>query len=130
MKPPRQAFTLIEIVVGLVLMGSLVASTLVALSSHQRSILLAKRKQQANQIAETLLTNWYELQADVPTRDQGLLQANGVWLWRTQPVGLQAICGLPVNIIRLEVLGQVGTKAQPQVLVAIELVQSQSKAGI
>jgi prepilin-type N-terminal cleavage/methylation domain-containing protein len=129
-KPFRNAFTLLEVIVGLVLMGSLVTSALVALSSHQHSILLAKRKQQANQIAETLLTHWYELQDDVPTRGQGLLETNGVWLWRTQLIGSQAICGLPVNVVRLEVLGQVGTKVEPQVLVAIELVQDQSEAGL
>ena len=130
MRSKRLAFTLIEVIVGLVLMGSLVASGLVALSSHQHSILLAKQKQQANQIAEMLLTNWYEVQGRVPVRDQGIVATTGEWIWRTQPVGLRSVCGLQASVIRLEVLGRVGRIVDPQVLVSIELLQSQNPGGL
>jgi prepilin-type N-terminal cleavage/methylation domain-containing protein len=126
MKPHPRGFTLLEVVVGLVLMGSLTASSLVALSAHQHSVVLAKQKQRANQIAETLLTDWYELSGNVPTRGQGIVTAQGTWLWRTQPVGVRSVCGLPVNIIRLEVLGTVGTKREPQTLLSLELLQNQN----
>ena len=111
-------------------MGTLVASGLVALSSHQHSILLAKQKQQANRVAEMLLTNWYEVQGRVPLRDQGIVASNGEWLWRTQPVGLRFVCGLQASVIRLEVLGRVGTNVDPQILVSIELLQSQNASGL
>ncbi len=150
----RQAFTLLEVIVGLFLMGSLVASSLVAISAHQHSIALAKQKHQANDIAETLLTNWYETRGDVPTRDQGFVATElgriaamnfgsqggsnpGMvhqvvnppnaeqWLWRTQPVGARTVCGLPVAVIRLEIFGKVGNQKVPQSLASIELVQRQ-----
>jgi type II secretory pathway pseudopilin PulG len=150
----RRAFTLLEVIVGLFLMGSLVASSLVALSAHQHSIVLAKQKHQANDIAETLLTNWYETRGDVPTRNQGFVatelariaaMSSGVqfgitpsinnqlvnpanadqWLWRTQPVGSRTVCGLPVAVIRLEIFGKVGNQKTPQSLASIELIQSQ-----
>jgi len=130
----RRAFTLLEVIVGLFLMGSLVASSLVALSSHQHAILLAKQKRQANDIAEKLLLNWYELRGDIPTRDQGFVATEresgsdasfDQWLWRTQPVGARTVCGLPVAIIRLEVFGKVGNQKRPQTLASIELLQRQ-----
>lgn len=150
----RNAFTLLEVIVGLFLMGSLVASSLVALSAHQHSILLAKHKHQANDIAETLLTNWYETRGDVPTRNQGFVATelariaamnSGVqfgitpsinnqllapsnadqWLWRTQPVGSRTVCGLPVAVIRLEIFGKVGNRKTAQSLASIELIQRQ-----
>ena len=130
MQSKRFAFTLIEVIAGLILMGSLVAAGLVALSSHQHAILLAKQRQQANQIAEILLVNWYEVQGRVPLRDQGIIASQSQWLWRTQPVGLRSVCGLEANVIRLEVLGQVGGKVEPQVLVSIELLQSQNASGL
>ena len=126
----KQAFTLLEVIVGLLLMGSLVASGLVALSSHQHSILLAKQKQQANHVAEVLLTNWYEVQGRVPFRDQGLVIANGEWLWRTQPVGVRSVCGLQACIIRLEILGRAEKKLDPQVFASIELLQNQNASGL
>jgi len=111
-------------------MGSLVASGLVALSSHQHSILLAKQKQQANHVAEALLTNWYEVQGRVPIRDQGLVLTNGEWLWRTQPVGVRSVCGLQASIIRLEILGRAEKKLDPQVFASIELLQNQNASGL
>ena len=126
----NRAFTLLEVIVGLLLMGSLVASGLVALSSHQHSILLAKQKQQANHVAEALLTNWYEVQGRVPIRDQGLVLANGEWLWRTQPVGMRSVCGLPANIIRFEILGRAEKNTDPQVFASIELLQNQNASGL
>ena len=126
----KRAFTLLEVIVGLMLMGSLVASGLVALSSHQHSIVLAKQKQHANRVAETLLVNWYEVQGRVPIRDQGIIVANGEWLWRTQPVGARSVCGLQVNIIRFEILGRAGKNLDPQVFVSIELLQNQNASGL
>jgi len=127
---PRFAFTLLEVMVGLVLMGTLVASGLVALASHQHALLLAKQKQQANQVAETLLTNWYEVQGRVPMRDQGSIANNGEWTWRTQPVGLRSVCGLQTIVIRLEVLGRVRNNLSPQVLSLVEVLQNQNASGL
>jgi len=126
MKLVRHGFTLLEVIIGLVLMGSLAALALVSLSSHQHSIVLAKQKQFANQVAEALLTNWYDQKGDVPTRDQGVFGQNGEWMWRTQPIGTRSVCGLQVNIVRLEVMGKVGTRSEPSVLTSIELVQNQN----
>ena len=126
----KLAFTLLEVIIGLFLMGSLVTSSLVALSSHQHSILLAKQKLQANDIAEKLLSSWYESRGDVPTRDQGFLATSenssaDQWAWRTQPIGSRTVCGLPVAVIRLEVFGKTGKQKRPQTLASIELLQHQ-----
>ncbi len=126
----RQAFTLLEVVVGLVLMGSLVASGLIALSSHQHSLLLAKQKQRANQLADTLLTKWYEVQGSVPLREQGIVVTTQEWIWRTQPVGTRSVCGMPANVIRFEILGRSGLDSEPIVLVTIELLQTQNANGL
>jgi len=125
----RNAFTLIEVVAGLVLMGSLVAAGLVALASHQRSILFAKQKILAHDVAERLLTGWYELRGDIPTRDQGIVVEKGYWIWRTQPVLSRAVCGMPVHIIRLEILGTVGNSDDTLVLSSVELLQSQNASA-
>jgi type II secretory pathway pseudopilin PulG len=133
------AFTLLEVIVGLFLMGSLVASSLVALSSHQHAILLAKQKHLANDIAENLLSNWYEFRGDIPTRAQGLLSNAGTginenstsetiadpWLWRTQPIGSRMVCGMQVAVIRLEVFRRIGNQKRPQSLASFELLQRQ-----
>jgi prepilin-type N-terminal cleavage/methylation domain-containing protein len=125
----RKAFTLLEVIVGLVLMGSLVASALVALSSQRHSMRLAKTKREANQIAEKLLTNWFEVLGSIPTREQGTVEQSQVWVWRTYPIGLRKVCGFEANVIRLEVLGRVGSELKPMILLSLELIQSQNASG-
>ena len=125
-----RAFTLLEVIVGLVLMGTLVASGLVAMSSHQHSIVLAKQKQQANRLADRLLTNWYEVQGGVPLREHGVIVTTQEWLWRTQPIGSRSVCGLQADVVRLEVLGFTGNARVPRVLVSIELLQSPNASGL
>ncbi len=111
-------------------MGTLVASGLVAMSSHQHSMVLAKQKQQANRIADRLLTNWYEVQGGVPLREQGVIVTTQEWLWRTQPIGSRSVCGLQADVVRLEVLGFTGYARVPRVLVSIELLQSPNASGL
>ena len=126
----RQAFTLLEVVVGLVLMGSLVAFGLVALSSHQHAIALAKQKQQANLVADELLTKWYEVQGAPPVRGQGIVVQNQEWMWRTQPVGSRSVCGLQTNVVRLEILGRAGNARGLAVLVSLDLLQTPNASGL
>ena len=126
----RNAFTLLEVVVGLVLMGTLVASALVALSSQRHSIQLAKAKKEANTVSERLLTTWYEVRGRVPLRDQGIVQQNQDWIWRTYPIGTKTVCGLEANIVRLEVVGIAGNDPKPIVLVSLELLQSPNASGL
>ncbi len=111
-------------------MGSLVASGLVALSSHQHSLVLAKQKRLANQIADRLLTDWYELRGKIPVREQGRIDASRPWLWQTLPVGSKSVCGLQTDVIRLDILGMVGNDPTPRVLVSIELLQAQNANGL
>jgi prepilin-type N-terminal cleavage/methylation domain-containing protein len=122
-------FTLLEIVVALLLMGSLAAATLVALAAQQHQVLVAKQKQEATSIAESLLSQWYDRNGSVPSHGQGIVEQRTDWLWRTQPIRSESIFGLPVNIIRLEVIGAAGRRRQLQVLAFIDVVQSDISAG-
>ena len=122
------AFTLLEVIVGLVLMGSLVASALVAMASHQHAMVLAKHKIEAAQIADTLLTQWYEFEGDIPGRGQGVVTGSIPWVWRTQRIDSRIVCGVPVNVIRLDIIGQTGEN-EPVVLSSVELLQAPGTQG-
>jgi hypothetical protein len=110
-------------------MASLVVAALVALASHRHQWNLAKHKQQANGIADRLLTQWFEVRGSIPARGQGVLDEQSTWAWQTQVIRAEVVCGMPVEVIRLDVLGRLGTERTPAVLSSIELMQAPSASG-
>ncbi len=121
MTPSHRAFTLVEVIVGLVLMASLVTSSLVALAGHRRSIWQSQQRLRAIAVAESLLTTWYETRGHVPVRDQAWV--TGGLMWRTFPVANRPVCGLAMQIVRLEIWAiepTAGTSQRP--LVSVELL--------
>lgn len=54
----RSGMTLVEVVVGLALMGSLLAMALVAGSSHLRQMKAAERKRESVELLDAFLSHW------------------------------------------------------------------------
>jgi type II secretory pathway pseudopilin PulG len=130
MKKLHRGFTLLEVVVGFVLLATLVASCLVALSSYQSANRLSIQKLAASIAAESLLVQWYDTAGEVPIRQEGIVTNNPInpaagLQWRTYPIRSQTVCGLPSNVIRLEVFGKPDVETSPTVLFSIELLQRQ-----
>jgi prepilin-type N-terminal cleavage/methylation domain-containing protein len=126
----RKAFTLIEVVVGLVLMATLIAASMTTLASHKHSLLVAKQTLEANGVADRLLTNWYDLRQSVPVPAQGFVDADAQWRWQTQSIGSTSVCGIPVQIIRLDVLGRIGSRNELRILCSIEVMQRPDAGGL
>ncbi len=120
---PKFAFTLLEVVVGLVLMATLVASSMVAVSAHRRSLALAGEKRRAVEHADRLLTFWYEDTGEVPDFGQGVIADDPAWTWRIAPIGQRSVCGIAVNVLRLEILAVTAASRSPQVLSSVEVLQ-------
>jgi len=125
MKPNREGFTLLEVVVALVLMGTLVASALVSMSAYKRQMLFSKQRIVATRLADEMLARWYELNQGPPTFDRGQFESNGTWLWRTQPVGVRKIFGNDVTVIRFDLLGITAYDREPVLFASVELLQNQ-----
>lgn len=130
-KPPAcdAGLTLIEVIVGLVLMATLLMTSWTAISQQRRHRAFATKKQQACQVAESIVSQWYERNGQIPLRAQGFAGSMREWSWQTQVVGTASLCGMQLPIVRLEVMGRVGTDHQPHVLCSLELVQREPGSG-
>ena len=100
----RNAVTLVEVVVALVLLATLVAGMVVAYSAHHRQALVAVRRNHAIQAADQLLDKWYSgSQENVPRNSFGAVAPDSPMAWRTQVVHQNLIETLPVEVVRLQV---------------------------
>ncbi|MEM6978706.1 MAG: type II secretion system protein [Planctomycetota bacterium] len=100
---PTQAFTLIEVIAALVLMAGLLVSCLTALSSYQVALANASQRSEAIKIADRLLTAWHASSDGLPSVVVGTLPAPSEWSYQTRWVKTQALCEVPVAVMRLEI---------------------------
>ena len=99
----RSAFTLLEVVVGLTLMASVLVSSLLAFSAHQKQRRLADAKIVAVRLADQLLTDLSVSRGGIPEVGGGIIAGSPNWFWRTSIVGTASPAGIPVKVIRFEV---------------------------
>ena len=107
----NRGLTLLEVVVGIVLLASLVAGVLMATAAHQRKILFARQKIQASYFADQLMTRWSQSQSGVPLTGSGV-EYDSDFIWQVNVVGSRALCGVPVHVVRLRIYQPSGVGAQ------------------
>lgn len=117
----RSAFTLIEVILGSVLLSTLVVSGIHGLRLHQQQLRFNEHRIEAVGIAERLLTLWSSRPDGVPVGGAGIVDAERQWLWQTQLVGAQSVFGQPVLVVRFEIIENRPTPGV--VLVSVDFVK-------
>jgi prepilin-type N-terminal cleavage/methylation domain-containing protein len=117
----RGGFTLIELVVGLVLLATLLVSILLASARYEKSRRLAQNRSKAVQLADSLLADWFDSPGGIPIQASGRF-GNQDFLWQTQLVRNDQLFGREVLIVRLEV--STFSTQETTKLISVELVQS------
>ena len=120
----RQGFTLIEVIAGTVLLGTLVAGIIVSTSAHQRKIRTARLRIEAAALADDLLNDWQQQTEGIPLSGTGLLTADGRLHWQTRVVANRVLCGVPVHVVRLHLL-HAQDPTDLKSLVSVDLVARQ-----
>lgn len=122
--PLRRAngFTLLEVVVGLVLMASVLVSSMLAFTAHQRQLRYAEAKLEAVLVADALLESFTSSRDGIPPAASGPVNGRAGWYWRTQVVGVTAPADISLQVIRLQVLGPV-REGSSRVLASLDVVR-------
>ncbi|MEM7557550.1 MAG: type II secretion system protein [Planctomycetota bacterium] len=126
----RKAFTLVEVVVGCVLLATLLVSTLLATSRYRNQIARAQRRQQAVYLADMLLASWWDSQKGIPLAESGfvadpLKPSSASLSWQTSVVSSRNVLGVVHPVVRLQVFDRSGRSE----LVAIEVLGRASGGG-
>lgn len=117
------AFTLIEVLAGMVLLAGVVSTTLVAISSHRRASELLGKQRSALLAADALLSEWYQSSAQIPVPSQGAVGIGSDFFWRTRRVGTQQVCGVWTDTIRLEIMVSSLSQSNTPPLATIDVLQ-------
>ena len=124
----RSGFTLLEVVLGIVLLATLVSAVVLATSAQQRKLALAQRKTLAIQTAERLLSGWTRKTIDIPLRDSGVDEPTQ-FLWRTEVVSSRTVCLVPVYVVRLTIQNLNPSGALTQLCAVEVLVDATARTG-
>lgn len=124
----NNAFTLLEVVVGMILVASLAVGSLTAMSRYQISLRQAERKNQALDAAERLIDFWIDRRQGLPGSDRGLLDSNGLVgepaiAWQTRLIRQQILGGASVDVMRLDIIWIEGDRVQQAPTISIEFIR-------
>lgn len=113
------AFTLMEIVVGLVLMGTVLASSMIALSRHRKQLVAAENRVAAGMVLDDLLLQLTGQRGGIPLSGQAVVSTNPNWFWRASVVGLAEPMGVPLHVIRVQIFDATDSSGRPLVWVDV-----------
>jgi prepilin-type N-terminal cleavage/methylation domain-containing protein len=117
----RRGFTLMEVVVALVLMGSVLAGSLLAFSRHRKQLSMADKRIEATMIADQLVTELSSQRGGIPIEARGRIAGKPSWIWLTSPVGATQLATVPMQVVRFQILELSPT---PTPLVSVDIVES------
>jgi prepilin-type N-terminal cleavage/methylation domain-containing protein len=100
----RAGFTLIEVVVGLVIMAGVMASSLLAFASHQRARRMAEARIAAVAVADEMLTSFSGSRGGIPPAARGPVPNRPGWWWQTSTVGVTAPAGIAMEVTRFQII--------------------------
>ena len=100
----RPGFTLIEVVVGLVLMASILGSSLLAFAAHQKQLSRADKTIAAVAVADDLLHQFSVSQEGIPEVGRGPVAGQPRWVWETSTLGAAAPMKIPMRVVRLAIV--------------------------
>lgn len=115
-----QGFTLIEVIVGLALMGSLLAAVTLATARYKRQLTLAEAKLEAVHVAQSVLAQWWQESFDaIPRNGSGEVTStdstDGL-SWRTHELPLQGDEPMGFAVVRFELYDQKQAKPESPLL--------------
>jgi len=114
-----RGLTLIEVLGALVLLSTLLVGILAAKGRLVRQLARAEHKSQALQMADTLLTQWWEHPAQFPRAASGPIDGREDRTWRTTVVANDTLTKLGAQQVRLDILD---TDNPDHALVTVDVV--------
>jgi type II secretion system protein I len=118
----RNAFTLLEVVVGTTILASVLVSSMMAFGAHHRQARLAAAKLTAVSIADELLNQFSTSRTGIPSSDRGAIAGQRNWFWQTSLVGTTQPASVPLQVIRLEII-EVSNDGPARSLATVEVVK-------
>lgn len=119
----RNAFTLLEVVVGLALMASVLVASLLSFSAHRKQIRAADARIAAVTVADDLLQQFSVRPEGLPRFGRGPIPGYPNWIWQSVVVGNAAPVQVPMHVIRFSIM-EVGRDSELEELVWVNVMEA------
>jgi type II secretion system protein I len=119
----QRGFTLLEVVLGLMLLATVLVTSLVALGRQRHVLRRAQDRQLAISLADSLLANWRQTPAGLPLRAAAPIAQQVGWWWKTEVVANRTLFGRTYPVVRLQIVERAATGASEVVLVSVEVLE-------
>lgn len=105
----RPALTLLEVVVGLVLMATVLALSLRAMANVRRMSRSSRSQLATVQVADRWLTEQHLAPEGMPTFGAGVVSHAPSYRWSVAPIRTDLVMGVPCEVVRVTIVGPDGT---------------------
>ena len=118
---PR-AFTILEVIIGLILMSTVLVASMLSYSAHQKQLAVADKRIAAVSFADDVLGQLTGGAKKLPRSMRGAIPAQPNWYWQTSVVGTTSPMEVPMAVIRLQVV-EVKPDGSSLVLTSVDIVE-------
>ena len=116
-----RGMTLIEVVVGLAILGSLLTTAVFAKARYTRQWNRANQQLEAIEMADALLTNWWTDPTTFPRSDTGEASNDPQLVWQTHTMSQVGLDESDGQVVRLEIHDR-RTPDHEEPLISVDLV--------
>ena len=103
MSSHRKAFSLIELIAAIAVLGTLLVGIVLAKARHTRQLARADRVHEAVLAADDLLATWWADGPGIPSNSRGPTPTDDTLQWTTRPVEHDALERLGARVIRVSI---------------------------
>jgi len=113
--------TLIEVVTGLAILGTILAAVVLAKAKHTRQLARADRQLEAVTATDQMLSAWWLTPDTIPRSGSGRLPGLPNLSWKTRVTENIPLGNTTADVVRLEVRDERSTDSQPT-LITLDLI--------
>ncbi len=121
---PNRAFTLIEVLASVALLGALLSMMLISVARHTEQARMAQDRLEAFQIADSLLTDWLVQNGGVIPSEQGSIQGHPDWEWQIEGKVSHGLANLGAHTAVLMIVDRIAKEKKERTLAEIEFVST------
>ncbi len=124
---PRGGFTLVEVMAGILLLGTLLTVLVVANGRLAAQSSRSRQAVEAYRVLDDLVDRWWIDPARFPRGGEGPVAERPGWRWRTRVVPSPAAATLAAEVIHVEVFGPSDETRQPTASVQVVLARGEQE---
>ncbi|QDU70610.1 type IV pilus modification PilV family protein [Mucisphaera calidilacus] len=99
--PTRAGLTLIEVVAALAILGTILATMVMAKSYHTRQLANADKQSRAVTLTDNLIAAWWTDEKGIPIGAAGTFPTEPEFIWQTQIVRNDPVQDLGARVVRI-----------------------------